>query len=117
MRFPVIVYENGDICLFSSKEAAAQALEPIDIRNGEYRIFDAKGSLINPSVIEQKYGRNWIEAVELSDDPNGEVCEYELQNLLADFLVRAGLKDKEEVEVLDLSSTLEVFINEVGYTN
>jgi len=41
MRVPVIVYENGDVSLFASQEDAERALEPIDIKNCEYQIFDA----------------------------------------------------------------------------
>lgn len=117
MQVPVIVYENGDICLFASKEAAARALEPIDIKHGEYRIFDANGMLITPRVIKRKYGNNWIEAVELLASHGEQVPETELRSMLADFLVRANLKSKAEISSLDFDSILEVFVKEVGYTD
>lgn len=116
MRTPIVVYENGDVSVFSSRETAERALEPIDIKNGEYKIFDASGTLITPRVVKQKRGSYWIEAVELSDVNDRRMFEDELQSLLTDFLVRANLKSENEISSLDLSSTLKIFIEEVGYT-
>lgn len=117
MRLPVIVYENGDVCLFASQEAAERALEPIDVKNGEYQIFDAGGTLITPRVVKRKRGSYWIESVELSNADDGRMPEADLQSLLADFLVRANVKSEDEVRSLALGSVLEIFIDEVGYAD
>lgn len=102
--------------MFASQEDAERALEPIDIKNCEYQIFDASGILITPKVVKRKRGNYWIETVELTDAHDRGVPESELESLLADFLVRANLKSKNEVRSLDLSSILKILIDEVGYT-
>jgi len=102
--------------LFASQEDAERALEPIDIKNCEYQIFDANGTLITPKVVKRKRGKYWIETVKLMDAHDRRVPESELESLLADFLVRANLKSKDETSSLDLNSILEILIEEVGYT-
>lgn len=46
MKPPIIVYNWGDMLLFGSVEAAEQALEAIDVENGEYLAFDSEGRLL-----------------------------------------------------------------------
>lgn len=50
MKTPIVVYENGDVSLFDSVESAEQALEPLDVANSEYRIFDGDGNELNGST-------------------------------------------------------------------
>lgn len=40
---PLIVEEHGDVLWFDSARSAAEYVEAVDVRNAEYRFFDAKG--------------------------------------------------------------------------
>ena len=43
---PFVIDENGDVSLYRSVEAAARALEPIDVKNGEYVAYDSEGFVL-----------------------------------------------------------------------
>ena len=43
---PVVIDENGDVSLYWSVEAAARALEPIDVKNSEYVAYDSEGFVL-----------------------------------------------------------------------
>lgn len=47
MKTPIITSENGDVCFFGSVLDAVSYLEPIDVLNGEYLVFDADGRLLS----------------------------------------------------------------------
>lgn len=46
MTPPVVVDECGDVRLYRSIESAALALEPIDVENGEYVVYDREGFVL-----------------------------------------------------------------------
>jgi len=46
MRPPIVIDEHGDISLSPSVEAAARYIEPIDVRNNEYVVYDSTGYLL-----------------------------------------------------------------------
>ena len=46
MKPPIIVNEHGDVSFFASVAAAAAYLEPVDVRNGEYVVYDSSGSVL-----------------------------------------------------------------------
>jgi hypothetical protein len=54
MKAPIIVCENGDINIFDSKEDAESYMEPIDVENGEFIVFDAEGKTLLPDVFTEK---------------------------------------------------------------
>lgn len=43
MTPPIVVTEHGDISFYPAVAAAALALEPIDVRNNEYVVYDSEG--------------------------------------------------------------------------
>lgn len=46
MKPPIITNENGDVSFFESVQDATRCLEPIDVANDEYEIFDAEGFVL-----------------------------------------------------------------------
>ncbi len=46
MTPPIVIDENGDVSLYRSVEAAARALEPIDVKNSEYVAYDSEGFVL-----------------------------------------------------------------------
>lgn len=51
---PIVVTDGNDVALFGSIEEAEIALEPIDVRNNEYTIYDSEGRLLAPIVVVER---------------------------------------------------------------
>ena len=47
MKPPIILNENGDMSFFADSTAAGRHTEAIDIKNGEYDVFDADGQVLS----------------------------------------------------------------------
>lgn len=122
MRLPIIVSEHGDVSIYRSEVQAECALEPIDVRNGEYIAYDAEGqSLVLSVVIEEKSGplglfSRRVESVRLTEDPVAKADEAGLRNLLVQFVNRAGIS-LNEMKDEDLSSLINALVEKIGYSN
>ena len=64
MRFPIFVFDGGDVTLFPSKQEASSYLEPIDVKNGVYACYDANGDVVRLEVIatekQSKLSGNYV---------------------------------------------------------
>jgi len=47
-----ILSENGDISFFKTLKGLISYIEPIDVKNGEYTLFDSDGRVIKLGVIK-----------------------------------------------------------------
>lgn len=47
---PIIADNRGDLCVFETIAQAESYMEPVDVRNGEYVVFDSGGCLLVPVV-------------------------------------------------------------------
>jgi hypothetical protein len=47
---PIIADNRGDLCVFETIAQAESHMEPVDVRNGEYVVFDSEGRLLVPVV-------------------------------------------------------------------
>jgi hypothetical protein len=110
MKLPIVLSEHGDITVFTDKESAEQYLEPQDITNAEYEIFDASGDLLCAKVKEVPAKRILgmlgvtSKTVEISDPHKVKNDSERLRDLLAQFLARVKPSfDKEKaVRIADL---------------
>jgi len=93
MRPPIIVNNRGDVGIFDSVERAERDLEPIDIRNGEYVIYDSEGRLVE-CVITTRFLN---ETVRLHPSPEGEVNPEALRQVVIDFLSRVNTTPAESL--------------------
>jgi hypothetical protein len=50
----IVVTDNGEILVFTSKAKAESYLEPIDVRDGEYVAYDPEGRLFSIGVQTQE---------------------------------------------------------------
>jgi len=88
MKTPIIVNESskieapGDVSLFESVFAAERYLEPEDVENKEYFIFDSEGQRLRPLV----EGRS-VRLTQSETDPNQAET---LRSMLAWLLELAG---------------------------
>ena len=121
MKLPVIVCEHGDISFFSSIEAAALALEAVDVKNGEYTAYDGDGRRLSLSIISERRNgflnifSRYIEKVRVSECLSAEKEESKLRELLISYSDRAGLP-LDDVKDRELSSLIDKIVEKVGYT-
>jgi hypothetical protein len=88
------IRESGDLLRFSTVEDAADYMEPIDVRNGEWTAWDSAGQVLTPAVDTRERGRglfrSTVEHVVLrptgEHDPEGllDAVREQLQVLGAD---------------------------------
>lgn len=55
----IILRTPDDLVRVASLDDAAREMEPIDVRNGEWRAWDATGRVLEPVIEEARRGR-WI---------------------------------------------------------
>jgi len=102
MKPPIVISEHGDVTVFASVEKAAQDLEAIDVRNGEYVAYDSEGKLLNLRVCVSQ--SNWIrrEIIELEDAEELPAHQDELKKILSEFLIQIGCCPTEQTSLSDL---------------
>jgi hypothetical protein len=100
---PIIADNRGDLCIFGSIKNADAYIEPIDIVNSEWVIYDSEGRLLKASVVKKGRLVESIVLEELEDEP----CHQgDLRNALIDFLVRVG-EPKEFLSACSLKQLVE----------
>lgn len=55
---PFFVFENNSLDIFQTIDEIEQKIEPIDILNNEYDIYDATGNILKFHIVKVKY-RFW----------------------------------------------------------
>ena len=85
MESPIIAHNKGDVLVFESVELAEQYLEPIDVVNGEYAIYDSRGRRINGVIVTHR----GVEHVRLEPASDSGGAADELRRVLVAFLTHA----------------------------
>jgi len=90
---PLIRDDSGDVEVFATVESLLANTETIDIRNGAYEVFDARGRRLDLRVDEDSV-LGIIAAESPVLDPVGSERrdEPELRRRLVGFLVRVGYR-------------------------
>ncbi|TWU06727.1 hypothetical protein CA54_51260 [Symmachiella macrocystis] len=90
---PIILYENGNVEFFGNLSDVICYVEPIDILNHEYVIYDSEGRIITLEVVNDRsaYGYYNLERVVLKSE--GELLPKQLRENLIPFFARV-LKDE-----------------------
>lgn len=55
MKLPIFINAHGDVEAYASVEEAENAIEPIDVENGEYIITDADGRILAARVVIEEF--------------------------------------------------------------
>ena len=84
MKLPIIINANGDVEFYETLEKAQLDIEPTDVENNEYVIYDGEGLLLNPVVIDDPV----YDVVRIY--PTDEFKKDELIDLLVDFFSEVG---------------------------
>jgi hypothetical protein len=102
MQPPIIVDDKGDVSIFDSVEQAQRYLEPIDIRNGEYVIYDREGRLLRGVIVKHFLA----ERVKLEPASEPGAATTRLRQVLVDFLVRVGPRMEKKLDQMSLEDLL-----------
>jgi hypothetical protein len=95
---PIFVIEGLDIHVYNSIDETLRALEPIDVRNNEYSVYDRDGRRLELRVARTRFWGH--EKVVLDNVETEPTHAAELGNQLASFLAYSGV----EPEWLDSAS-------------
>jgi hypothetical protein len=120
MKAPIIVNGHGDVSIFESVEYAEQYLEPIDVKNKEYIVYDSEGHILQlaiskkerPSIFDRA---GYIETVRISAVESGSDRSSELRKLLIKFFqeTRAVV---EESDLLSLRELVDKSVSIYGFS-
>jgi DNA polymerase III delta prime subunit len=102
MKEPIIANNKGDVLIFETVKAAEAYIEPIDIRNKEYTIYDSAGRLLRGRIKKVK----WHEEVELEEAEVEPSHQEELRAVLINFL-KAVSVTKQNRDDYSLEEVLE----------
>ena len=103
MKEPIIVSESGSVDIFDTRTKAESYLEPIDVKNSEYDIYNSLGMVLEARVVIDSRG---IERVVLIDSQPVTFEESDLKSLLTHFLKILNYSEKELNE-FDLPELVE----------
>lgn len=84
MKPPLIADNKGDILVFRSLQEAEAYIEPVDVQNQEYAVYDSEGRLLRLIAIK----RNKVVIEPMEDEPSHA---FQLQTLLQKHLMTLGL--------------------------
>jgi len=86
---PIFVIEGLDVTVYHSIEDTLRALEPVDVRNNEYSVYDSEGHRLELGVARVPF---WgFEKVVLDDVESEPKHAPELASQLASFLADSGV--------------------------
>jgi hypothetical protein len=116
---PVIANEHGDVSFFRSLEDAERYLEPIDVAQGEYVMYDGSGRRLAPGVVRRKKGRLGgllgVTREEVCITETGVDAEAELRETLLGFLHRTS-QMRESLELQPLDDLVRRAVAIAGFT-
>ncbi len=123
MKLPIIVIEGeGDISIYRTAHDAEIHLEPIDIIDNIYEIFDSDGKVLRQRVAKRSvkyfFGRRTVDVDGVYLDDSDESNPERLKKLLQKFLKGSRKLDavNANLENLDLASLIENILRYTGYT-
>ncbi|HFC8502240.1 TPA: hypothetical protein ACFP30_001227 [Neisseria oralis] len=114
---PIIIIDSGDVSLFVDIKDAELYLEPDDVKQNAYEIFNRNGDLLNSIILKKSkkflFGTFAKESIQIIPYiPNINNKEY-LSELLFKFC------DNVKIEVpkgINLNNLVDRLIKEIGFT-
>jgi hypothetical protein len=105
---PIVCDDHGDIAIYAGVLQAADDVEAVDVRNGEYEFFDSHGARLTATVDG--------ETVAIVRPPDAREEPGELEHRLRAFInrvgpERVGLADPSSARLDELVHALDAFLN------
>jgi hypothetical protein len=94
MKLPIIVDNKGDVLIFDSVRQAERYLEPVDVRGGEYVVYDAQGRVLEPEI----YRHLLAERVQLQTESESDEGKEQLRETLIRFLSKVGQYQESTIQ-------------------
>jgi hypothetical protein len=119
MITPIIVEESGNLMFFQTAAYAERYLEPIDVKNEEYKAYDAVGRQLTLGVAKKEVRsfcgilKNTVEVVTVRDESGVDAAE-ELRKALLEYLEATGRLTKG-LEGAALATLIEQAVQFSGY--
>ena len=111
-----ILNENGDVSFFKTLQGATSFVEPIDVKNSEYELFDSDGVLIKLKSV--KYN-NKEEVVAISTDIKDEESLYMILLNLCEYLKKhknfSNKMSHIDCEYKSLKQMIDILTKLVGF--
>lgn len=108
MHLPIIADNEGDLILFDTLVEAERYLEPVDVSDGGWVVYDAWGGLLLATVYSHPRG---LKVVRITDPVSVIDCEEELSVKLRGYLARNWPKvDLENKALPDLIDAVRPYI-------
>ena len=107
MKLPIIAFCDGYISVFPTVEFAEGYIEPIDVENGEWQVFDAEGQRLRITVENESTHGLWAifsrytQVVQISEFSPQLVEEEVLRNLIIKYGERPIQKPEVSRETLE----------------
>jgi len=104
MKLPIFdIGEMNDILIFESKELAENYIEPIDLINGDVRLLDSEGRLLD-AVPHPK-----LNSIIINDNDSKATHSKELKNQIIKFLtIVDDCIDKDNLRDKSLDSLVQM---------
>jgi hypothetical protein len=103
MRPPIIADNRGDVLVFDTVAAAESYMEPVDVRNDEYIVFDSEGRFLTPSVESARRGeRTLLKDAEPTPAHASEARKTLLQVLMRSSRSAPGMEQMTLAQLIDL---------------
>ena len=120
MKTPIIVDGHGNVSIFESVEYAEQYLEPIDVKNEEYVVYNGEGHLLQLEISQKEllpiFGRTeLIETVKISTTESTTNHSGELRKLLINFF-RETKTALQKNDLLSLRELVDEAVSVYGYS-
>lgn len=121
MKMPIVAVDSGgDLCFFKSIEAAERYLEPIDVRAGEYEVFDAEGQRLELGIDQKTtqrlprfLGGDWtVDVTRIRSSEKASAPDL-LRAHLLEGLSRLGIVPPAAI---DLPSLVRLAVDHWGYS-
>jgi spore coat polysaccharide biosynthesis predicted glycosyltransferase SpsG len=112
MKLPIIISENGDLSFYEKVEEAELYLEATDVKNNEYRAYDASGKLLSLEI--ETRGEPPLDFVVVCENENSAEDVKKLREILRKFLFHLNISTSE---ASSLQGIIKKCIDRVGYTS
>ena len=120
MKTPIIVDGPGNVSIFESVEYAEQYLEPIDVKNEKYVVYNGVGHILQLEISQKEllpiFGRTeLIETVKISTSESTADHSGELRELLINFF-RETKTALQKNDLLSLRELVDEAVSVYGYS-
>jgi hypothetical protein len=105
MKPPIIADSRGDVLVFETVALAESYMEPVDVRNGDYVVFDSEGRLLAVAVERKgRHDRTVLRPGEAIPAHASVLRETLLRFLAKTRLAAPGMEQMNLPQLLDLMS-------------